>query len=279
MPTLSGSTAVGPSPLEPDRSWAPHRHEGLSDSLTTKRSLQAAARLGRYVGSWRPFAATHYSQEGEDILLERLFLGQKTGHYVDVGAHHPYRFSNSYWAYRQGWSGVVVDGAPGTKQSFARSRPRDIVVEECVSDSEGAVELFSYSESALNTTQDRRRQHVDGVTGRTAKGITVQARPLAQILEAAVPSDWSQLDFMSIDIEGSEWLAINSNDWQTFRPRVLVLEMLGATISTISTTRECRLLAEHGYTPVSMLFHSAFFICDPSLLDSWTRGGLKEEQS
>lgn len=247
--------------------------------MTDKRSLQAAARLGRYVGSWRPFAATHYSQEGEDILLERLFLGQETGHFVDVGAHHPYRFSNSYWAYRRGWSGVVIDGAPGTRKSFARHRPRDIVVEECVSDIEESVDFFSYSESALNTTQSQRRKHVDGATGRPATTISVRARPLAQILEATVPADWGELDFMSIDIEGSEWLALTSNDWQTYRPRVLVLEMLGASLSTLTDSRECRFLADHGYSPVSMLFHSAFFVSDPSLLNTWSHGVDVEEQS
>jgi hypothetical protein len=231
-------------------------------------------RLGRYVGSWRPFASTHYSQEGEDILLERLFLGQETGHYVDVGAHHPYRFSNSLWAYRRGWSGVVIDGAPGTKKSFARNRSRDIVIEECVSDIEGPVDFFEYSESALSTIQLQRRQHVDNVTGLTARRISVRGRPLGQILEEAVPKHWGQLDFMSIDIEGSEWLALNSNDWQTFRPRVLVLEMLGTTLQTIAASRECQFLAAQGFSPVAMLFHSAIFVSDRSMLDAWTRGGL-----
>ena len=38
----------------------------------------------------------YYSQEGEDILLSRL-LEEKTstGFYVDIGAHHPTRFSNT----------------------------------------------------------------------------------------------------------------------------------------------------------------------------------------
>jgi hypothetical protein len=98
-----------------------------------------------------------------------------------------------------------------------------------------------------------------------------------RILEAAVPDHWTQLDFMSIDIEGSEWLALTSNDWNAYRPRVLVLEMLGANFSTLSTSRECRFLAEHGYSPVSMLFHSAVFVSDYSLLDSWSHERHSEE--
>ncbi len=44
-------------------------------------------------------AGIYYSQEGEDILLRRIFGDQTTGFYVDVGAHHPKRFSNTCYFY------------------------------------------------------------------------------------------------------------------------------------------------------------------------------------
>lgn len=37
-----------------------------------------------------------YSQHGEDVILVSLFNYKKDGFYVDVGAHHPYRFSNTH---------------------------------------------------------------------------------------------------------------------------------------------------------------------------------------
>ena len=37
-----------------------------------------------------------YSQAGEDMLLSIYYEGKKhKGFYVDVGAHHPFRFSNT----------------------------------------------------------------------------------------------------------------------------------------------------------------------------------------
>ncbi|MEA2065142.1 MAG: SAM-dependent methyltransferase, partial [Patescibacteria group bacterium] len=41
------------------------------------------------------FASLSYSQEGEDMILKRIFESQKNGFYIDVGAHHPKRFSNT----------------------------------------------------------------------------------------------------------------------------------------------------------------------------------------
>jgi len=52
------------------------------------------------------YALKSYSQEGEDMILRRIFERQSTGFYVDVGAHHPKRFSNTYFFYKKGWSGI-----------------------------------------------------------------------------------------------------------------------------------------------------------------------------
>lgn len=43
------------------------------------------------------FYKKSYAQEGEDLVVNRLLEGKKDGFYVDVGAHHPYRFSNTYF--------------------------------------------------------------------------------------------------------------------------------------------------------------------------------------
>jgi hypothetical protein len=38
------------------------------------------------------YAVKSYSQEGEDMILRRVFEGKESGFYVDIGAHHPFRF-------------------------------------------------------------------------------------------------------------------------------------------------------------------------------------------
>jgi hypothetical protein len=51
-------------------------------------------------------------QEGEDILLERLHLLLSIGTYIDVGAGHPFRWSNTARLYRKGWCGTLVEPDP-----------------------------------------------------------------------------------------------------------------------------------------------------------------------
>ena len=48
---------------------------------------------------WDQWQQRSWSQEGEDQILRRIFERQKLGFYVDVGAHHPVRFSNTYLFY------------------------------------------------------------------------------------------------------------------------------------------------------------------------------------
>ena len=80
------------------------------------------------------YATKSYSQEGEDMILKRLFGGQKFGFYVDVGAHHPKRFSNTYYFYKKGWRGINIDAMPGSMIAFDKLRPRDINIERPISD-------------------------------------------------------------------------------------------------------------------------------------------------
>ena len=42
-------------------------------------------------------------QEGENIILERIFAKNNKGFYIDVGSHHPVRFSNTLNFYQKSW--------------------------------------------------------------------------------------------------------------------------------------------------------------------------------
>jgi len=100
-----------------------------------------AARLG----------APSWSQEGEDRLLARHFGGQRGGFYVDFGAHHPFRFSNTRLLWRRGWSGINIDAMPGSMAAFRRARPRNINLEIGIAQNPGSARFYIFSDNALNT--------------------------------------------------------------------------------------------------------------------------------
>lgn len=84
------------------------------------------------------------------MVLRRFFEQKKKGFYVDIGAHHPKRFSNTYYFYRIGWSGINIDAMPGSMRLFEKWRPRDVNLEVGVSANESVLEYFVFNEPALN---------------------------------------------------------------------------------------------------------------------------------
>ena len=103
-------------------------------TLKTILSKSAIEKLAKVKNNYfDSYALKSYSQEGEDMILMRLFENQKMGFYVDVGAHHPKRFSNTYFFYKLGWKGINVDAMPGSMTAFNRIRARDINIEKPVS--------------------------------------------------------------------------------------------------------------------------------------------------
>jgi hypothetical protein len=80
----------------------------------------------------KSFRVISFSQQGEDLLLNRIFLRRlgtnprkELGFYVDLGAFHPISHSTTYTLYKFGWSGVCVDISKETCEIFKKVRPRD----------------------------------------------------------------------------------------------------------------------------------------------------------
>ena len=93
-----------------------------------------------------------FSQEGEDTLLERI-MGDinYTGSYIDIGAHHPVIFSNTYKFYLSGWRGINIEATPGSIKLFNEIRPLDINLEIPISDKVEDLTFYKFNSPLLNT--------------------------------------------------------------------------------------------------------------------------------
>ena len=176
-----------------------------------------------------------YSQEGEDIILRRIFERETKGFYIDVGAHHPRRFSNTYLFYQQGWSGINIDAAPGSMRLFSRLRPRDINLEVAVAESGEARTFFIFEDPALNTFDAELAQTYTRHHYRLLETRAVRTLPLKEILTAHIPA-YQRINFLSVDVEGFDLQVLRSNDWQLFRPQYVLAEYAG--LSTMKQAQE-----------------------------------------
>ena len=180
-----------------------------------------------------PFVHLAYSQDGEDMILRRLFEGKARGFYVDVGAHHPYRFSNTCYFFRRGWAGINIDPNPDAIDAFRRDRPSDINVCVGVSDKAGELSFHFFNEPALNTFDaDLAAERARLPDYRLVETRSVPVRRLDDLLTEYLPRD-RKIDFLSIDVEGMDLAVLRSSDWSRFRPRILLVEAHERTVSAI----------------------------------------------
>lgn len=193
-----------------------------------RRLLLPLAKTLRWMaGRIDPAGHTNYAQEGEDQILLRLLAGRTAGFYVDVGAHDPRRFSNTCVFYEQGWRGINIDPNPDAIRKFARERPRDVNLCCGISNREGQMTYFRMTDSALNTFDERLAREREKLTGYRIIGTSdVRVERLDSVLRTHTTAPVI-IDFMSVDAEGHDLNVLRSNDWNLFRPRVLLTEAIG----------------------------------------------------
>src|SRR5207248_11648063 len=91
-----------------------------------------------------------YSQFEEDRFFLDYF-GDTPGLYLDVGAFHPWRISNTYLLYRHGWKGVTIEPIARLIQKHRQLRPRDIQIHAAAGEGRGQVEFNELVPAAMST--------------------------------------------------------------------------------------------------------------------------------
>lgn len=225
----------------------------LPKKLITKLSILHCEYFGGY-------AARSYSQEGEDMILRRIFEKQRSGFYLDVGAHHPKRFSNTYFFYRRGWSGINIDAMPGSMVKFNKLRSRDINLEVGVSAKRETLKYYVFNETALNSFSEQLTLERDGVGSyHVVKTIDVAVFPLSEILEKYVGD--REVDFMTIDVEGKDLEVLKSNNWERYRPSFVLVECFGTddVDAVVKNNETVKFMMARGYSMFAKTVNTVFF--------------------
>jgi len=206
------------------------------------------------------FHKISFSQDGEDLVLAELFNNKSEGFYVDVGAHHPQRFSNTYYFYLQGWKGINIDAMPDSMKIFNTLRPKDINLEIPISDKSEVLTYYEFDEPAYNSfsldiVQRRKDNNIKIVAEKQLK-----TSKLAEILDKHLPTGES-IDFLSVDVEGLDYQVLNSNNWEKYKPKVILVEDLELkSLINIDDSKIYHLLNDQGYTLTAKTLRTLIFV-------------------
>jgi FkbM family methyltransferase len=203
-------------------------------------------------------AGIYYSQFGEDILLWHFLGSRWNGFYVDVGAHDPYRYSNTALLHRyRHWRGVNIDLDARSVAAFEQVRPGDVNIQAAISDEEGEVEISTFEDGAVNTADPTLARHFE--QGYALKERTVvRATTLAAILTEHLPIG-QKVDLLSVDVEGLELKVLDGNDWTLFEPEFVLIERHGFNLAAARDDDLYQRLAGLGYRLIAHAFVTSLY--------------------
>ena len=197
-------------------------------------------------------------QEGENIILERIFAKQFKGLYVDVGAHHPVRFSNTLNLYQKGWTGINIEPNQEVIKAFKKMRPKDINLNMAISTQKNSCNYYKFEDPALNTT-DIKIVKIRGKQGhRCIEKISVPTQTLDQVLSKYCKKK-SVIDILKIDVEGKELDVLKSNNWEKFIPKVIICELINVDIEKLNKNHVYKFLKSKNYLLYCKLLQNGIF--------------------
>ena len=204
---------------------------------------------------------TSYSQEGEDMVLRSFYEGKKNyeGFYVDVGAHHPYRFSNTLFFYKKGWKGINIEPTPGAIKAFNIFRRRDVNLNIGISGKTDKLLFYCFNEPALNGFSKELSEERDNASKKykIIKKIEIETYPLSDVLDKYLPAT-QQIDFLTIDVEGLDLQVLKSNNWAKYKPAYILVEDR-VDFTNLHDSEVYSYLREQGYQLVAKTMRTLFF--------------------
>jgi FkbM family methyltransferase len=197
-------------------------------------------------------------QEGENIILERIFTKKSKGLYVDVGAHHPVRFSNTLNLHQRGWSGINIEPNEEAIKGFKKMRPKGINLNIAISSMKNSCNYYKFKEPALNTTDINIVKMRERQGYKCIEEIIVPTQTLNQVFLEYCKKKLV-IDLLKIDVEGKELDVLKSNNWRKFIPKVIICELINVDIDNLNKNQVYKFLKSKNYLLYCKLLQNGIF--------------------
>jgi len=163
---------------------------------------------------------SQYSRWGEDLFLIDYFKKVSNGRYIDVGAFHPFRGSNTYLLYNKGWRGINIDLNKTSIDLFKLARPADINLNLVVSDNQEKITIYQNKDlGKMNTINPKYASYyLKNCSMRESASFS-----LNNILEKYYFKN-KKFEFINIDAEGSEYTILKNIDFKKYTFKIILVE-------------------------------------------------------
>ena len=173
---------------------------------------------------------TSRAQAGEDCIIAYILkvLGKDFSQcsYLDLGANHAKDLSNTYYFYEKGASGVLVEANPYLIPELKLYRNRDTILNRCISSKSGEkIKFYVFNGDGLSTPDYKAAQEFleKNAALEIVDTVDVETVTVNEILEGCYTESPT---ILNIDIEGMEIDILKSIDFEKYRPKIIICEMI-----------------------------------------------------
>lgn len=166
----------------------------------------------------RTYGPNLNSEHAEEWIARDFFNDARDGIFVDVGANHHQRFSNTYYLeIALGWSGVAIEPQTKFADGYKQFRPKTTFVPLFVSDVSNQQTTLYVTQNDLVASSSREFTEAFGNVTPTPATTTT----LDDVLDRL---HITRVDFLSMDIELAEPVALAGFSIERFQPRLVAVE-------------------------------------------------------
>lgn len=153
----------------------------------------------------------YYGQLGEDEHIhKRYFPSLRKGVFLEMGALDGLKYSNTkFFEDRLEWTGVLIEPIPSSFNDLRKNRPNAKSYQVAISKTEGDIEIY-VNDAVSSVKENTTDEFFNGWHKGNVPVIKVPSRRLDSVLHDA---GIKRLDFWSLDVEGSEYEALETMDW------------------------------------------------------------------
>jgi FkbM family methyltransferase len=225
------------------------------------------------------FLKDSVAQQGEDVVLERIFdqvICDKISNgidrtYVDIGAYHPIEHSVTYTLYKKNWNGIVFDPSESSRDAFKKFRPKDKFICAAVGAEDNIDVTFyfnSSSNSKLNKGIDLHTSNTKYVKEDLKKDYISKKVKQVNLMQELKRNNINKIDFINIDAEGAEMEILKKFDFDSYRPKVVAVEIHGNNILSAINSEIAKILFKNNYRMVASTVITYFFALEEKIKKS-----------
>jgi FkbM family methyltransferase len=236
------------------------------------KSVKSASNEISIINEWPPKIS--YSQAGEDLIIRFIFdaLGINKPSYLDVGAHHPFKFSNTALFYHNGSRGINIEPDLSLLREITKWRIEDLNLNIGVAKNEGSLDFYIMSISTLNTFSKLDAEKFQGEGYKILETRKIKVVPISEIITKHCHNVFP--DFLSLDAEGMDEEILYSIDYEKSSPTVICVETISFSNNGTGVKNDeiIDFLKNKGYMAYADTHINTIFVRK----DKWVRSILKK---